>query len=111
HYGTTTQDVMDTAQVLQLREALCPALADAARVEQLLAGLCELHRRTPMAGRSKLQHGVPITFGYKIAVWLDQIVRARAMLARALDEASVLQFGGAAGTLASLRTEGMEVRR
>jgi 3-carboxy-cis,cis-muconate cycloisomerase len=111
HFGTTTQDVMDTAHVLQLRDALTPVLADGLRVEQLLASLCETHRRTPMAGRSKLQHGVPITFGYKIATWLDQIVRARSALARALEEASVLQFGGALGTLASLRRDGMTVRR
>ena len=111
HFGTTTQDVMDTAHVLQLRDALAPTLADAVRVEHLLVGLCETHRRTPMAGRSKLQHGVPITFGYKIAVWLDQIVRARSTLSRAIEEASVLQFGGAVGTLASLRRDGMAVRR
>lgn len=111
HFGTTTQDVMDTAQVLQLREVLTVTLADAARVEQLLAQLCTLHRRTPMVGRSKLQHGVPISFGYKVAVWLDQIFRTRLGLARALEEATVLQFGGAVGTLASLRAQGMDVRR
>ncbi|MBW4655905.1 MAG: adenylosuccinate lyase family protein [Kaiparowitsia implicata GSE-PSE-MK54-09C] len=111
HFGTTTQDVMDTAQVLQLREALTATLVDTARIELLLGRLCDLHRRTPMVGRSKLQHGVPISFGYKIAVWLDQVFRTRTGLARALDEASVLQFGGAVGTLASLRNHGMGVRR
>jgi len=111
HFGATTQDVMDTAQVLQLREVLAVTLADTARVERLLAELCDRHRTTPMVGRSKLQHGVPISFGYKVAAWLDQIVRTRAGLARALDEASVLQFGGAVGTLASLRAHGMDVRR
>ena len=111
HFGTTTQDVMDTAQVLQLREALTATLADTARIEQLLGRLCDLHLRTPMVGRSKLQHGVPISFGYKVAVWLDQVFRTRTGLARALDEASVLQFGGAVGTLASLGNHGMDVRR
>jgi len=110
HFGATTQDVMDTAQVLQLRQVLLGTLADAARVEALLGKLCDLHRRTQMTGRSKLQHGVPISFGYKVAVWLDQIARTRAGLARALQEASVLQFGGAVGTLASLRASGMKVR-
>lgn len=110
HFGTTTQDVMDTALVLQLREALGETLTDLSRVEQELASLCAKHKRTPMVGRSKLQHGVPISFGYKVAVWLDQIARTRASLARALDEASVLQFGGAVGTLASLRGQGMVVR-
>lgn len=111
HFGTTTQDVMDTAHVLQLREALAPALADALGIEKLLSDLCGVHRNTPMAGRSKLQHGVPITFGYKIAVWLDQIFRSRKQLVRAVAEVSVLQFGGAVGTLASLRADGLEVRR
>lgn len=111
HYGTTTQDVMDTAQVLQLRQVLIVTLSETTRIEHLLVELCNLHRRTPMVGRTKLQHGVPISFGYKIAVWLDQILRTRAGLARALDEASVVQFGGAVGTLASLQTRGLEVRR
>ena len=111
HFGTTTQDVMDTAQVLQLREVLVVTLAETSRIEGLLIKLCDLHRRTPMVGRSKLQHGVPISFGYKVAVWLDQIFRTRAGLVRALDEASVLQFGGAVGTLASLRAHGLDVRR
>lgn len=110
HYGTTTQDVMDTAQVMQVRSALIGALKDMKEVEALLAALCETHRQTVMAGRSKLQHGVPISFGYKVAVWLDQIQRTRAGVERALDEASVLQFGGALGTLASLQSAGIDVR-
>jgi len=111
HYGATTQDVMDTALVLQLRDALSGVLDDLAGLEALLADLCARHRHTPVAGRSKLQHGVPVSFGYKAAVWLDQIARARAGLGRALAEAAVLQFGGAVGTLASLRGAGMAVRR
>ncbi|WP_051680017.1 class-II fumarase/aspartase family protein [Pseudorhizobium marinum] len=111
HYGTTTQDVMDTAQVLQLRSALQGVLSDVTQVEQQLARICHKHRHTLMAGRSKLQHGVPISFGYKVAVWLDQIVRARQGLVRAMEEASVLQFGGAAGTLASLGDRGTALRQ
>jgi len=110
HYGTTTQDVMDTAQVMQVRGALTGMLVDMKDVEGLLAGLCEKHRKTAMAGRSKLQHGIPISFGYKIAVWLDQIQRTREGVQRALDEASMLQFGGAVGTLASLQGVGLKVR-
>ena len=110
HYGTTTQDVMDTAQVLQLRAALAPALEELQAIENLLVALTVRYRRTPMAGRSKLQHGVPIPFGYKTAVWLDQIYRCRLGLQRALLEASVLQFGGAVGTLAALGDRGIEVR-
>ena len=110
HFGATTQDIMDTAQVLQLREVLTVTFEEAARVEHLLVKLCDFHRRTPMVGRSKLQHGVPISFGYKIAAWLDLIGRTRDGLVRALEEASIVQFGGAVGTLASLQGIGMKVR-
>ncbi|WP_243267880.1 adenylosuccinate lyase family protein [Sulfitobacter sp. DSM 110093] len=110
HYGTTTQDVMDTAQVLQIRGALTGIFSDMQDVEGFLAALCQDHKDTAMAGRSKLQHGVPISFGYKSAVWLDQIQRTREGVQRALDDASMLQFGGAIGTLASLQGAGLSVR-
>ncbi|WP_305970610.1 MULTISPECIES: adenylosuccinate lyase family protein [unclassified Mameliella] len=111
HYGATTQDVMDTGMVLQLRQALSGILNDLDRTAHLLADLCAAHRRTPIAGRSKLQHGVPVSFGYKVAVWLDQILRARDGLSEALSRAEVLQFGGAVGSLAALQGHGMAVRR
>jgi 3-carboxy-cis,cis-muconate cycloisomerase len=111
HYGATTQDVMDTAQVLQIRDALGSALDEAAALERALADLAEGHRHTPMAGRSKLQHAVPMSFGYKVALWLDQLHRCRLALAGALGNVSVLQFGGAIGTLSSLPLTGLEVRR
>ena len=110
HFGATTQDAMDTAQVLQLRDALSPTLDEAAELEIALADLAERHRQIPMAGRSKLQHAVPMSFGYKVALWLDQIHRCRLDLARALDNASVIQFGGAIGTLSSLPRVGLQVR-
>jgi len=111
HFGTTTQDVMDTAMILQIRQVGDFVISGAAEVEQVLATLCQKHRRTPMAGRSKLQHGTPISFGYKVAVWLDQLHRTRLRLSSALQEAYVLQFGGANGTLSSLKCEGTKVRR
>ena len=111
HYGATTQDVMDTAQVLQSRAALAAIQADLSVLCSALADLADRHRTTPMAGRSKLQHGVPLSFGYKAAVWLDQIDRCAARLGRTVQEASVLQFGGAVGTLASLGAKGADVRR
>lgn len=110
HYGATTQDAIDTGQVLQLRDALAGVQADLAALCTTLADLADRHRATPMAGRSKLQHGVPLSFGYKVAVWLDQIERCAARLARATQEASVLQLGGAVGTLASLGAHGAAVR-
>lgn len=111
HFGATTQDVMDTALVLQLRQVLLQTLAEVVELENVLAKLASSHCRTPMAGRSKLQHAVPISFGYKVAVWLDQIFRTRVSLVGAIEQASVLQLGGAAGTLSSLHPKGMEVRR
>ncbi|WP_316861866.1 adenylosuccinate lyase family protein [uncultured Cohaesibacter sp.] len=110
HYGATTQDAMDTAQVLQLVEATDAILADLGPVKQMMTVLADTYRATPMPGRTKIQHGVPLSFGYKVAVWLDQIERSGQMLRRARHEAAVLQFGGAVGTLASLGGDGPAVR-
>ena len=70
HWGATTQDIMDTATVLQVREALALVEDDLAAIEAALAGLAAKHRATVMAGRTHLQHALPVTFGYKAAVWL-----------------------------------------
>lgn len=110
HYGATTQDVMDTAQVLQMRSAGQMILQEMVSLESLLSNMADQHRHTMMVGRSKIQHAVPITFGYKVAVWLDQINRRRHALANAIDNASVVQFGGATGTLASLPEIGLAIR-
>jgi 3-carboxy-cis,cis-muconate cycloisomerase len=109
HWGATTQDIMDTAVVLQMRDGL--ALVER-RLRALIAALADharQRRATVMAGRSFLQHALPITFGYKCAVWLapflDHLTRLEQLRARVL----VVQFGGAVGTLASLGTKGREV--
>ena len=70
HWGATTQDVTDTATVLQIREALKLIEADLDRISATLADLARKYRDTPMAGRSNLQQAVPITFGYKMATLL-----------------------------------------
>jgi 3-carboxy-cis,cis-muconate cycloisomerase len=108
HWGATTQDIMDTALVLQMREGL--ALIEQ-RLRALIAALADQahqHRATVMAGRSFLQHALPITFGYKCAVWLapflDHLTRLEELRARVL----VVQFGGAVGTLASLGKKGRD---
>jgi 3-carboxy-cis,cis-muconate cycloisomerase len=109
HYGVTSQDVLDTALVLQLRTAL--AAIDAA-LERAAAGAAQFarqHAGTPMAGRTWLQQGTPITFGLKAAGWLDGLERARAGLAAAREDASVVQLGGATGTLSSLGDAGPQV--
>ena len=102
HWGATTQDIMDTAVVLQLREGLRIVGEDLAALRGILAALARRHRDTPMAGRTHLQHALPITFGYKVAIWLDMFDRHVERLEQLKPRVLVGQFAGAAGTLASL---------
>ncbi|MGH7087752.1 MAG: 3-carboxy-cis,cis-muconate cycloisomerase, partial [Stellaceae bacterium] len=110
HWGATTQDITDTATVLQIRDALALVADDLAAVSDALAALAKRYRDTPMAGRSNLQQAVPITFGYKMAVLLAGIERHRARLAELRPRVLVGEFGGAAGNLSSLGTRGLEVQ-
>ncbi len=105
HYGATTQDIMDTADVLQCRDALALISADLDAVADALAKLANAYADTPMAGRTHLQHALPITFGYKAATWLSAIDRHRTRLTELDERIAVLSFSGAAGTLASLGEE------
>jgi 3-carboxy-cis,cis-muconate cycloisomerase len=110
HWGATTQDIMDTATVLQLRGALDIVDAELAAIEKALVALAGKHRDTVMAGRTHMQHALPITFGYKAAVWLSSVRRDKARLAALRPRLLVVQFSGAAGTLASLGDKGLEVQ-
>jgi 3-carboxy-cis,cis-muconate cycloisomerase len=110
HWGATTQDITDTATVLQMREALDLIEADIVAIADALAGLARRHRDTPMAGRSNLQQAVPITFGYKVATYLAAFERHRRRLEELRPRVLVGEFGGAAGTLSSLGTSGLEVQ-
>lgn len=109
HWGATTQDIMDTATVLQIRAALAVVDADLAALDASLARLAKEHRATVMAGRTHLQHALPVTFGYKAAVWLGMVRRHRQRLAQLTPRVLVGQFAGAAGTLASLGDKGLAV--
>jgi 3-carboxy-cis,cis-muconate cycloisomerase len=111
HWGATTQDIMDTATVLQVRAALQIVGRDIAAVSAALATLAARYRDTPMAGRTHLQQALPITFGYKCAIWLDAMDRHAARLKELEPRVLVAQLGGAAGTLASLGSKGLDVRR
>jgi 3-carboxy-cis,cis-muconate cycloisomerase len=102
HWGATTQDIMDTAAVLQIRAGLELIEADLTALRGHLAALARRWRDTPMAGRTHLQHALPITFGYKAAVWLAAFDRHAARLGELRPRVLQVQFGGAAGTLASL---------
>ncbi|HKD56495.1 MAG TPA: adenylosuccinate lyase [Hyphomicrobiaceae bacterium] len=109
HWGATTQDIMDTATVLQVRDALALVDADLAAIATALAALATKHRDTVMAGRTHLQHALPVTFGYKAAVWLGMVERHRQRLKELKPRVLVGQFAGAAGTLASLGDKGLVV--
>ena len=109
HWGATSQDIIDTSLVLQLRASVPPIADDVGRAANAAAAHARRYLDTPIAGRTWLQHATPTTFGLKCAGWLDALTRARRGLRAALDEAMVLQFGGASGTLASLGDKGLEV--
>ena len=110
HWGATTQDIMDTGTVLQMREAFALIEADLAAIEAALVRHSRKYRDTVMAGRTHLQHALPITFGYKTAVWLSMISRHRERLAQLKPRVLMVQFSGAAGTLASLGDKGLAVQ-
>jgi len=109
HYGATTQDILDTALVLQLRKALDLLDADLTRLVAALAAQARAHGGTVMAGRTHAQQALPITFGYKVALWLDPLITMRERLAQLRPRVLRLQFGGAVGTLASLGADGLRV--
>ncbi|SFC18863.1 3-carboxy-cis,cis-muconate cycloisomerase [Nocardioides terrae] len=100
HRGLTSQDVLDTALVLCLRDALDQVLADVERQARALAGLVRAHRGTVMAGRTLTQHAVPITFGLKASTWLLGLVDSAVALRGVRDDLPG-QAGGAAGTMAA----------
>ena len=110
HWGATTQDIMDTAVVLQVRDALVVIESDLTELRSILVGLAERYRSTPMAGRTHLQQALPVTFGYKVAVWLSMFDRHAERLQQLRPRVLVGEFGGAAGTLASLGDRGLEVQ-
>jgi len=109
HWGATSQDIIDTAMVLQLREATEIVLRSLARASDAAEALARRHGATVMPGRTWLQHATPVTFALKAAGWMSALDRAHAHLADALVGALVLQFGGASGTLAALGDRGPEV--
>ena len=110
HWGATTQDIMDTAVVLQLREGLAIVAEDIAALRAILADLARTHRDTPMAGRTHLQQALPVTFGYKVAIWLAMFERHAQRLEQLRPRVLVGQFAGAAGTLASIGEKGFAVQ-
>jgi 3-carboxy-cis,cis-muconate cycloisomerase len=109
HWGATSQDVIDTAGMLTLRAAIDALLADTDRAIAGFFGLAREHRHTPVVGRTWLQHALPMPFGLKLAEYAAALGRSRRRLRRLRGEVPVLQFGGAAGTLAALGDKGLLV--
>jgi 3-carboxy-cis,cis-muconate cycloisomerase len=111
HWGATSQDVIDTGCVLQLRQALKAIAADLHRLIDALVELAIKHRSTIVVGRTWMQQALPTTFGLKVAGWLDAVNRHRGRLRDTEQRVAVLQFGGAVGTLAALGVRGQMVAR
>jgi len=109
HWGATSQDVLDTGLVLQFRDALALIDRSIARLGNAVARQAALHRATLLAGRTWLQQALPVTLGLKLAMTLAAIDRHRRRLVSVRERVLVLQFGGAAGTLASLGGDGTAV--
>jgi len=109
HTGATSQDVLDTALVLQLREAIPLLQHDLDAVLARCIKLAREHSGTILAGRTWLQQGPPVTLGLKFAGYADALSRHKHRLQQASERVLVLQFGGAVGTLASLRGDGLKL--
>jgi 3-carboxy-cis,cis-muconate cycloisomerase len=110
HWGATTQDITDTATVMQIREGLAIVDGELKAISAAMAGLARRYRDTPMVGRSNLQQAVPVTFGFKIAGLLSAIERHRARLSELRPRVLVGEFAGAAGTLASIESGALEMQ-
>ncbi len=110
HWGATTQDITDTATIMQIREGLAIIEKDIDDISDALAALAKKYRDTPMAGRSNLQQAVPITFGYKVATYLAAFERHKQRLKQLKERVFVFEFGGAAGTLSSLGKDGLRTQ-
>ena len=109
HLGATSQDVMDSGLVLQLRQALALIEDQLTHLADSLAGQAQRFATTPLAGRTWLQHATPVTLGMKIAGWLGAVTRSRQRLRELKPRLLVLQFGGASGTLAALGEQGVPI--
>lgn len=110
HWGATTQDIMDTAVVLQMKEAQELLLKQLKKFLSTLLDLSNKYKNVIMAGRTHGQHALPITLGYKIAIWADEIGKHIERLGEGAPRYLQSSFSGAAGTLASLGQTGFKVQ-
>jgi adenylosuccinate lyase len=109
HYGVTTQDVLDTAEILELRETLKIVYRDLRALEETCLDLAKRHRLTPMVARTHGQQALPTTFGLKVVVWLYEIQRHIERVKYIYKNIAYGQLGGAVGTMAALGPQAMEI--
>ncbi len=109
HKGATTQDILDTALVLQVRDAFDLLEVDLSATLAGLAALATAHRDTPCVGRTYGQHAAPLTFGFKVAVWLAGVAEVADQLASLRGRVLTASLGGPVGTLAGLGAQGTAV--
>jgi len=110
HWGATTQDIMDTGAILQMKEAIQIIDSEIKEVMDNLLNLAKEHKGTVMIGRTHGQQALPITFGYKVAIWLDEVNRHLERLKEMKSRVLKGQFSGAVGTLASLGDQGLTIQ-
>ncbi len=111
HWGATTQNITQTGDLLVLRQAHRAFLRLIGEALQAMADLAERGADMPIAGRTHGQHAVPATFGYKPAVWIDEMIRHVERLRQAAPRIFVAMLGGGAGTFASLGAQGPKVQQ
>ena len=111
HYGATTQDISDTALILQLREAWDIVEDKTRRLREILSGKAREYRSLVMIGRTNDQQAMPITLGFKISTWIDELDRCLERMEQGRERIFVGQFAGAVGTMASLEQEGPRVQK
>lgn len=110
HWGATSKNIFDTGLALQVKDSYAVILDHLWAVADRLADLADRHRDTVMAGRTHGQHALPVTFGFKAAAWLDEILRHEERMVAGRSRVLVGEFGGAVGTLAALGKDGIKVQ-
>ncbi len=111
HWGPTTQDIMDTGMMLQIKEASAVIFRDLTDIAETLRALAEKHRGTPMAGRTHGQHALPLTLGFKVAVWLAEVQRHLQRWEQSRKRILVGNLSGAVGTHAAMGALGLKVQK
>lgn len=111
HLGATTQDIIDTAVMLMVKETMENAVSGMTLIIRAACALAEDHADTIMMGRTHNVHALPITFGYKAAIWADELYRCLERIEESLKRIPVLQLSGAVGSMVAFGNDGAEIQR